>query len=111
METITVLTDEIFHNPTVLQLDQGHVRRRRNGLQRVDSGCCALPPLGLKRPCSFWASKIRNSGRRRYTCTGKYNKMLPLPDQFCEQPGLSVKLFWGIGELRERDFVGCPGHF
>lgn len=60
MQPITILTNQILQQASILQLHQRHMTRRRNGRQRIDL-LLPLPPLRSKGPISIWASEIWNS--------------------------------------------------
>jgi hypothetical protein len=62
MKPIAVLANQVLQNAPILQLDERHVRLRRNSTQGIRVRG-ARPALRFERPVPIWATEVGDSWR------------------------------------------------
>lgn len=110
MQAIAVLANEVFEKAPVLQLHQGHVRRRWNGLQRGVGFEIEFSPLCPQRPGAFWAAEIGNARGRGDPSTGEGDEMLAVLDLIGQIPRDAVDNIGRIEVLSLGDLGGRQSH-
>jgi hypothetical protein len=62
MKPIAILANQILQHTATLQLDERHMRLRRNSTQRIRVRG-ARPALRLERPVPVWSAEVGDSWR------------------------------------------------